>query len=120
MLRTRNPAVALTSFLAVASLAFVGVAGCGAGPAKSDISLGAVTHRSDGKISVPVIVSNPTDQQRNYSIQVEYQTEGGTTEDVSTVLVNNVPAKGKSEATAVSNRSLPSTTKAKVLSASRY
>ncbi|BFV59513.1 hypothetical protein KCMC57_up46170 [Kitasatospora sp. CMC57] len=88
--------------------------------AKGDVTVGGVVTDSDGKVSVPVTVTNRTSQPYKYTIQISFEDGSGKLLDAAVLTVPEVAAAGTAEATAKSNRKLDGTVTAKVGSALRY
>ncbi|MFG2694042.1 FxLYD domain-containing protein [Kitasatospora sp. NPDC048407] len=95
---------AASSAQAVASSALASVKG--GLNAKGDVALGAATTESDGKLSVPVTVTNHGSQAGNYTIQVNFDDASGNLLDATVVNVPDVAPGATAQATAHSNRSL--------------
>ncbi|MFD7641044.1 FxLYD domain-containing protein [Kitasatospora sp. NPDC059795] len=88
--------------------------------AKGDVSLGSATTESDGKLSVPVTVTNHGSQPGKYTIQVNFDDASGNLLDATVVTVPEVAAGATAQATAHSNRSLNAPVTPVVANALRY
>ncbi|MFF2625919.1 hypothetical protein ACFVUN_09135 [Kitasatospora griseola] len=87
---------------------------------KGDVALGSVTTESDGKLSVPVTVTNHGSQAGKYTIQVNFDDASGNLLDATVVTVPEVAAGATAQATAHSNRSLNTPVTPVVANALRY
>jgi len=87
---------------------------------KGDVTLGSATTGSDGKLSVPVTVTNHGSQPGKYTIQVNFDDASGNLLDATVVNVPEVAAGATAQATAHSNRSLNSPVTPVVANALRY
>ncbi|MFJ5923915.1 FxLYD domain-containing protein [Kitasatospora sp. NPDC092948] len=87
---------------------------------KGDVTLGSATTESDGKLSVPVTVTNHGSQPGKYTIQVNFDDASGNLLDATVVNVPEVAAGATAQATAHSNRSLNSPVTPVVANALRY
>lgn len=88
--------------------------------AKDDVVLGTATTGSDGKLSVPLTVTNHRSQAGKYTIQVNFQDGSGNLLDAVVVNVPEVAAGASAQATARSNRDLTGTVTPVVANALRY
>ncbi|MGW2930331.1 hypothetical protein ACWDA7_00315 [Streptomyces sp. NPDC001156] len=88
--------------------------------AKGDVRLGAVSAGSDGRKAAPVSVTNSTSDARTYAVQVNFKDSHGNLLDTVVVTVDDVPAQGSKNATALSNRQLPGEVTTSVARAVRY
>ncbi|MER5864354.1 hypothetical protein [Kitasatospora sp. NPDC002040] len=109
---------AAASAEAAASSALASVKG--GADAKGDVSLGTVVTDGDGKVSVPVTVSNHGTGPGKYTVQITFADSSGGILDVAVLNVPEVAAGGTGQATATSNRKLDGTVTAKVGAALRY
>ncbi|MFF0391395.1 FxLYD domain-containing protein [Kitasatospora sp. NPDC004615] len=87
---------------------------------KGDVALGAATTGSDGKLSVPVTVTNHGSQAGKYTIQVNFDDASGNLLDATVVNVPEVAPGATAQATAHSNRSLNAPVTPVVANALRY
>ncbi|RKE18900.1 hypothetical protein [Streptomyces sp. TLI_171] len=88
--------------------------------AKDDVVLGSATTDSDGKLSVPLTVTNHGSQSGKYTIQVNFDDGSGNLLDATVVNVPEVAAGASAQATAKSNRSLTGAVTPEVANALRY
>ncbi|MEV8093361.1 FxLYD domain-containing protein [Kitasatospora sp. NPDC085879] len=88
--------------------------------ATADVKLGTPVTSSDGKLEVPITVSNTQSDPQKYVVQVDFQDSSGNRLDTVAVTVPDVPAGGTAQATAQSNRALTGQVKATVARALRY
>ncbi|MFD8479791.1 hypothetical protein [Kitasatospora sp. NPDC059673] len=87
---------------------------------KGDVTLGTVTTESDGKLSVPVTVTNHGSQAGKYVIQVNFDDASGNLLDATVLSVPEVAPGATAQATAHSNRSLNAPVTPVVANALRY
>ena len=109
---------AAASAEAAASSAIAGVKG--GLDAKDDVTLGAVTTASDGKVEVVATVTDHASQSYRYSVQVNFTDASGNVLDAAVANVPEVAAGQTSQATVRSNRSLSGGVSAIVARAVRY
>ncbi|MGW4381574.1 FxLYD domain-containing protein [Kitasatospora sp. NPDC004531] len=88
--------------------------------ATGDVALGSATTDADGKLSVPLTVTNHGSQPGKYTIQVNFDDASGNLLDATVVNVPEVAAGATAQATARSNRSLNGPVTAVVANALRY
>lgn len=88
--------------------------------AASDVKLGDPAAASEGRMEVPVTVTNSGSQGYRYTVQVDFEDASGNRLDTVVVNVPEVAAGASAQATARSNRSLSGDVKASVARALRY
>ncbi len=84
------------------------------------MALGAVATESDGKLAVPLTVTNHGTQAGKYTIQVNFNDASGNLLDATVVSVPEVAVGATAQATARSNRSLNGPVTPVVENALRY
>ena len=109
---------AAASAEAAASSAVAGVKG--GLDAKDDVSLGAVTAASEGRVEVVATVTDHASQSYRYTIQVNFTDGSGNVLDAAVANVPEVAAGQTAQATVRSNRSLSGGVSAVVARAVRY
>jgi hypothetical protein len=88
--------------------------------AVSDVSLGKVSSTSDGKVQVPVTVTNHQSTAQSYKVQVSFKDASGNLLDAVVLSIPSVQPNQPANATAVSNRTLSGTVQASVERAVRF
>ncbi|MFI1443867.1 hypothetical protein [Streptomyces fructofermentans] len=88
--------------------------------ATSDVTAGNATTSSDGKVEVPVTVTNSDSKKRSYTIAVNFRDASDNLVDVVVLDVPDVAAGRTARATARSNRDLDGSVTAEVRDALRY
>ncbi|MGY0023495.1 hypothetical protein [Streptomyces sp. cg35] len=73
--------------------------------AKNDVKLGSVGSQ-DGRVTVPVTVSNSASSTKSFLVQVDFKDSSGNRLDTVALTVSDVAAGQSKDATARSNRSL--------------
>ncbi|MFJ1758103.1 FxLYD domain-containing protein [Kitasatospora sp. NPDC088134] len=103
---------------AAASSALAGVKG--GLDATADVAAGTASTDGEGKVVVPLTVTNHGSQSGKYTIQVNFQDGSGNLLDAAVVNVPELAAGASAQATARSNRALNGTVTPAVANALRY
>ncbi|RKN60018.1 hypothetical protein D7231_33615 [Streptomyces klenkii] len=88
--------------------------------ATADVTLGTTATGSNGRVEVPVNVTNHDAKPRHYTILIDFRDQSGNLLDAIVLEVPETAAGATSHATARSNRDLAGTVTAEVRRALRY
>ncbi|MDH6126793.1 hypothetical protein [Kitasatospora sp. GP82] len=111
-------ASAIASAQAAASSALASIKG--GLDAKEEVTIGTVVTGTDGRSDAPLTIVNHQSESSHYTIEVDFKDQSGQLVDAVVVDVPDVAAGATAEATARSDRSLPSPVTAVVSTALRY